>query len=185
MARPHIHYEAAFEDFLNRRQWPYVPTDEHRRAVFAGSGVKGFDFLVYPPGGMNWMVEVKGRKFPYEIGDGKRYWENWVTQDDLKGLDRWTDAFGEGFQAVFVFAYWLLDTDVRGLTCPVHEFRDEPYAFLAIPATVYAQHARRRSPKWDTVTISQATFRRIVQPIDQFVDAPSDSTLQSPALLCC
>ena len=48
--RRHIHYEAAFEDYLRSRGWPYLPVDEHRKAIFSGARIKSFDFLVYPPG---------------------------------------------------------------------------------------------------------------------------------------
>ena len=166
MARRHIHYEAAFEDFVQVRGWPYVPVDERRRAVFAGARVKGFDFLVYPPGGTAWMVDVKGRKFPYEIGGGKRYWENWVTRDDLDGLQHWQGAFGSGFEPVFVFAFWLLDAEERGLNASFHQFRGERYAFLAVSAAAYAESARRRSRKWATVTVPQRRFRAMARSLD-------------------
>ncbi len=64
MARRHIHYEAAFEDYLRSRGLPYVAVDETRKAIFAGTRVKSFDFLVYHDRGSNRLVDVKGRKFP-------------------------------------------------------------------------------------------------------------------------
>ena len=56
MAQQHIHYEAAFQDFLRSRGWPYLPIDEQKKAIFSGARVKSFDFLVYPPGGKAWLV---------------------------------------------------------------------------------------------------------------------------------
>ena len=61
MTRRHIHYEAAFEDYLRSRGVPYVPVDEAKRAIFAGDKLKSFDFLVYPGGQRHWIVDVKGR----------------------------------------------------------------------------------------------------------------------------
>ncbi|MHC4674764.1 MAG: HYExAFE family protein, partial [Planctomycetota bacterium] len=64
MTRRHIHYEAAFEDYLRSRGVPYVPVDEARRAIFSGAKIKSFDFLVYPGNEHHWIVDIKGRKFP-------------------------------------------------------------------------------------------------------------------------
>lgn len=88
MARRYIHYEAAFEDYVRSQGWPYVPVDEKKKAIFSGAKVKSFDFIVYPPGRRAWLVDVKGRKFPYETSGGRHYWENWVTREDLEGLRR-------------------------------------------------------------------------------------------------
>lgn len=167
MAKPHIHYEAAFEDFVRSRGWPYLPVDESRKTVFAGTRVKSFDFLVYPPGKRARLVDVKGRKFPYEGEGGKRYWENWVTRDDLDGLRRWGDAFGEEFVTGLVFAYWLLERSDRDPTGAVHVFRNQCYAFLWISTAQYAVHARMRSPKWDTVSMPCGVFRRLARPVGE------------------
>ncbi len=164
MNRRYVHYEAAFEDYLRSRGAPYVPVDESRRAVFAGAKIKSFDFLVYRPGGATWLVDVKGRKFPYDTRGGKHYWENWVTRDDLDGLAHWQRVFGEGFESVLVFAYWL--------TCPadpppsrcLHTFRGLDYAFLAIPIDDYQAHARPRSESWQTLSIPAAHLRRLATP---------------------
>ena len=165
MARRYIHYEAAFEDYVRSRGWPYVPVDEQKKAIFAGGRVKSFDFLVYPPGRPAWLVDIKGRKFPYEINGGRRYWENWVTRGDLEGLRRWEGVFGQGFEPVLVFVYWLVGMPQREPTSEVHVFRDECYALVWISASDYAAHARRRSPKWDTVTVPSGAFRSLVSPV--------------------
>jgi len=166
MAQRHIHYEAAFEDYVRSHGWPYVPVDEHRKAIFAGARVKSFDFIVYPPGEKAWLVDVKGRKFPYEGKGGRRFWENWVTRDDLAGLRSWESVFGDRFEPVLVFAYWLLCASTDDPTTSVHVFRNECYAFLAISAREYEANARRRSPKWDTVTVPRAAFRRLVTAVE-------------------
>ena len=165
MTRQHNHYEAAFQDYLRSRGLPYVPVDERKKAIFAGARIKSFDFLVYAPGGKPWLVDVKGRKFPYEGRHGLRYWENWVTQDDLDGLSRWQEAFGGEFEPVLVFVYWLLAGAERDPTAEVHRYRDRHYAFLTVRAGDYAGKARMRSPKWNTVALSARAFRSLAQPM--------------------
>ena len=123
MTRRHIHYEAAFEDYLRSCGQPYLAIDEHRKAIFAGSRVKSFDFLVYRRQGSHWLVDIKGRKFPYEMDGQKRYWENWITREDLDGLTHWQEAFGEGFVSMLIFAYLLDDSDERRPAPVTHPFR--------------------------------------------------------------
>ena len=147
MTRRHIHYEAAFEDYLRSEGIAYLAVDEHKKAIFSGARVKSFDFLLYRNPGETWLVDIKGRKFPYDTPSNKRYWENWITQDDLDGLKKWTEVFGEGFTAVIVFAYLLLGPEDRQPTPYAHPFRGNFYAFLAIPAATYARHARGGSAR--------------------------------------
>lgn len=165
MTRRHIHYEVAFEDYLRSEGIAYVPVDEQRKAIFGGTRVKSFDFLVYREPDLTWIVDVKGRKFPYDTPSNKRYWENWLTQADLQGLQQWQREFGRGFESMIVFAYLLLGPEDRLPTPHVHPFRADYYAFLAISADVYAQHARQRSPKWDTLTVPTRTFRELARPV--------------------
>lgn len=167
MARRHNHYEAAFEDYIRSRGWPYVPVDEQKKAIFSGARIKSFDFLVYPPDRRAWVVDVKGRKFPYESKNGRRYWENWVTRDDLEGLRRWEDVFGANFDPGLMFVYWLVGgSRDRDPTTHAHMFRNHYYCFLWVSASDYAAHARRRSPKWNTVSVPGSAFRRLAQPIE-------------------
>lgn len=165
MAQRHIHYEAAFEDYIRSRGWPYVPVDEQKKAIFSGARIKSFDFILYPPNQKAWLVDVKGRKFPYDGKGGRRYWENWVTRDDLEGLRRWRGVFGDRYEPMLVFAYWLLAGPQHEPTPEVHVFRNEYYAFLAVSASEYEAHARTRSPKWGTVTVPVRSFRELVTPV--------------------
>lgn len=165
MTRRYIHYEAAFEDYLRSRGLPYVAVDEHRKAIFGGERVKSFDFLVYHPAGEKWLVDVKGRKFPYDTDGQKRYWENWITRDDLSGLTHWEEAFGAGFRAMLVFAYHLQCPPGRAPTDFVHVFRDAQYAFMCISLAEYRRACRPRSARWDTLSMSAARFRALARPI--------------------
>ncbi|MBU0718709.1 MAG: HYExAFE family protein [Planctomycetes bacterium] len=167
MVHRHIHYEAAFEDYIRSRGWPYIAVDEGKKAIFSGARIKSFDFLVYRPGKTAWLVDVKGRKFPYAGKHGKRYWENWVTQDDLEGLHEWEGVFGDGFEPVFVFVYWVVGQPAFEPSSEIHVFRDEPYAMVWVSATEYAAHARTRSPKWGTLTVPTDEFRKLIRPIHE------------------
>ncbi|UCG32067.1 MAG: HYExAFE family protein [Phycisphaerales bacterium] len=159
------HYEAALEGFLKDHQTPYVALDETRRVIFAGARLKSFDFLIYPSSGAKLIVDVKGRKFPYTSGSTRRYWENWISRADLDGLTQWQSAFGEGYRAALVFAYWLSGPPERWPAGPVHTHDEQLYVFLYSDIAEYARHARQRSGKWDTVSVPGKAFRQMVHPL--------------------
>ncbi|OPX22105.1 MAG: hypothetical protein B1H04_05515 [Planctomycetales bacterium 4484_123] len=161
MGRRSVHYEAAFESYLQARGWPYVVVDEARKAVFADVAIKSFDFLVYSQAGPNLLVDVKGRKFPDSrrpAAGRSRAWENWVTREDVESLQEWQNIFGEGFRAVFVFAYWLQGPPSRAPFEDVHFFRKRHYAFPAIALDEYVAAMRPRSARWQTVSIPARVF---------------------------
>ncbi len=167
MTRRHIHYEAAFEDYLRSRGVPYVAVDETRRAIFAGERIKSFDFLVYPGNERHWIVDVKGRQFPYLNDTGiKKYWENWVTQDDLSSLAEWQEVFGREFEARLVFAYLLDGPPDRWPAARPHVYMGDEYAFLAVGLDDYRRHCRRRSASWDTVAMGPRSFRQLARVVD-------------------
>ena len=165
MTRRNVHYETALEDYLCSRDVPYVAVDDSRRVIFAGAKVKSFDFLIYPNHGPHLIVDVKGRKFPYESGNARRYWENWVSRDDLEGLAEWQRVFGGGYRAAFVFAYWLSGDRERWPADGIHPFQESHYAFYCVRLEDYAAHTRVRSRKWDTVFVPGAAFRELARPL--------------------
>jgi len=167
MARKDRHYENSFQDYLRSRGIPYCPVNETKRAIFAGSKVKSFDFLVYPGGPAHWLVDVKGRRFPsISSGGAKHYWENWVTRTDLEDLQAWQSAFGAPFQAYFVFAYLLGGEPTRWPAIHPHFFNNNYYAFMAVSLDDYARHCRTRSARWQTLSVPAKIFREIIQPIE-------------------
>jgi len=176
----HSHYEAAFEHYLQSRQVPYVPVDESRKTLFSGSKIKSFDFLVYPAEDCHWIVDVKGRNFPYLDEDGRgsgRYWENWVTREDLSGLGEWQTVFGEEFEARFVFAYLLQGPPDRWPSGRPHVYQEGLYAFWTISLADYRRHCRRRSPVWETVCMPRRRFRELARPVGFFCrPAPPGAT---------
>jgi len=106
MAQRRFHYEQAFEHYLRSNRVPYVAVDEARKALLPADeppgSLKSFDFVVYGPS-RNLLLDVKGRKYSGRSG---RRMENWVTRDDIDGLERWGRLFGEGFEPTFIFVYW-------------------------------------------------------------------------------
>ena len=81
-------YEIAFEKYLRAIRRPFLSNRQERRLLMEdGSTLKNFDDLVQHSNGENWIVDVKGRRFPSGLRS-RRYWKNWTTRDDLFGLMR-------------------------------------------------------------------------------------------------
>ena len=172
MTQRTVHYEAAFEDYLRAKGWPYVAVDQAKKAIFAGASLKSFDFLVYSSSGPNLLADVKGRKFPDSGGPRRqntRAWENWITRQDVHGLGEWEKVFGEGFMAFLVFAYWLQGPPQRAPFEDVHLFRGRNYAFLGIKLEDYLAAAKPRSAKWQTINMPSAEFTRRAGDIARFL----------------
>jgi hypothetical protein len=162
--KAHIDYEAAFEDYLQHQQVPYVAVDEAKRAAFRDAKLKSFDFIVYSTTGRNWLVDIKGRRWATRQGNNRPAWENWITQADLEGLRQWQEVFGAGFAALLVFAY-RLDAEGTPPAEVVHEFRGARYVFAGVALDDYETSARLRSPKWGTINLPVREFARYVRPI--------------------
>ncbi|MCC6124717.1 MAG: HYExAFE family protein [Pirellulales bacterium] len=169
MANRDNHYEAAFEEYLRSRGVPYVAVDEARRSVLSdGGSIKSLDFIVSTPSQVTWLVDVKGRRFP--SGDEqKQYWKNWSTADDLKSLAQWESLFGESFRGLFVFAYDVLGDRAPLPSEQLFEYRGKWYGFVAIPLGDYVDHAHQISPRWDTLAMPTAEFRRLARPLEELL----------------
>ncbi|MDA7979675.1 MAG: HYExAFE family protein [Pirellulales bacterium] len=170
MANRDNHYEAAFEEYLRRRQVPYIAVDEAKRAKLSGDSLESLDFVV-STAERRWLVDVKGRLFP-SGAEQKQYWKNWSPREDLLALASWERLFGKGFAALFVFAYHVVGDRAPVTPERLFTFRDRVYAFIGIPLEKYAPRARRISPKWDTVAMSVSGFRKHARPVDEFFASP-------------
>ncbi len=169
MANRDNHYEAAFEAYLRSRGVPYVAVDEARRSLLADfSSIKSLDYIVSAPGEITWLVDVKGRKFPGGE-EHKQYWKNWSPAEDLRSLAQWEELFGETFRGLFVFAYNVLGDRSPLPAEKLFEHREGLYAFLGVCLADYVACARRISPRWDTVALPAAEFRRLAQPVDEML----------------
>lgn len=173
MSHRRDHYEDAFENFLRGRQCPYVAVDEAKKKAFAEARLKNFDFVVYSARGTNLLVDVKGRKFPDPQVVGRRRtgraWENWVTREDIEGLEQWQQVFGGGFRAVVVFAYWLQGPPDHFPFPEVHVHRGKHYAFPTVALDEYRIGAKPRSAKWQTLTMPTEPFRKIIRPVEEML----------------
>jgi hypothetical protein len=183
MAKRTNHYDAAFEAYLRRAGVPFVVVDEARRARLNQVSLKSMDFIVTAPGNRNLLVDVKGRQFP--SGCGRRgpragaghKWENWATKDDLDSLLRWQDVFGDGFRAMLVFAYDLLDAraahdlakqaGVRAGGVFFH--RGHVDSFFGVWADEYQTAMHARSQSWETVSVSSREFRDLRIPVAELL----------------
>ena len=164
-----FHYDQAFEHYLRANGIPYVAVDEAKRAVDGRAqprGLKSFDFVVYSESGANLLVDVKGRKHSGRTG---RQLQNWVTREDVKALNQWGGIFGEGFEGAFAFLFWC---DVQPPDALFHEifaFGERWYAVLAVRLSDYEPHMRRRSAKWDTVSLPTKAFDDVAMPLKQLL----------------
>lgn len=166
----HHHCETAFEEHLRRLRLPYVAVDEARKALLpldgADDALKSFDFLVSLPD-RRLLVDIKGRKLRLGRGGRVGRQENWVTREDLRSLAQWESIFGNGFRAVFVFAYWTDLQPPDGVFDQLLEHRGRWYALRCVERRDYAIHARTRSPKWGTVDLDTETFSRLSRGLDR------------------
>jgi hypothetical protein len=125
------------------------------------------DFIVYPDGGANLLIDVTGRRFP--SGTSGHRWENWATQEDIQCLLQWEQVFGGDFRAVLVFAYEIIVLRHRAEHDACLEFRGRTYAFYGVRVDAYGEQMRTRSLSWETVSLPAADFRRLRQPIQEFL----------------
>ncbi len=169
------HYEAAFEAYLQWHRLCYVAVDETRRSMLGDERVKSLDFIVHGDGGARLLVDVKGRRFPGGTPERpRRVWECWSTRGDLDGLERWAGRFGADYQGLLVFAYHVLPSvALPDSTEDLWTWRGRRYLLRAVAADEYREHMRVRSPRWDTVSLPNAVFRRLVRPLHHFTRGPA------------
>lgn len=163
------HYERAFENWLIDNRIQYITVDEHKKLAFGHSKIKSFDFLLYPPNGQIIIAEVKGRTFKGATLAKLTGLECWVTTEDVDGLTKWQEIFGKGHQAIFVFAYKIEKIDVDFDGREYSDFEAKRYVFLGIKLNDYRQFMKRRSPKWQTVTLPAERFRQYAVEISEFL----------------
>ncbi len=165
-----FHYDLAFEHYLRANAIPYVAVDEAKRALadvnVPEGKLKSFDFVVYSEHASNLLVDVKGRKHSGRTG---RSLQNWVTAEDVASLKRWEGLFGEGFEAAFVFLYWCDAQPPDALFHEIYEFGGRWYAVLAMRLTDYEPQMKKRSEKWDTVSIAAKGFDQYARPLKEFL----------------
>ncbi|HEX4125901.1 MAG TPA: HYExAFE family protein [Tepidisphaeraceae bacterium] len=167
MAENSAHYELAFEAYMRERGTPCVAVDQAKRALFSNARLKSFDFVVYSKTGPNLLVDVKGRQVRGTTAGEKKSLQNWTTERDITDLVQWQEIFGEGYLALLLFAYWIDPPLLAepGMCC--HQGRW--YWLLGVELTEYRQRMRRRSAKWETVSLPMAAFRSLARPIENWL----------------
>lgn len=154
------HYEWAFENWLIDNNIQHIVIDERKRAALGRAKLKSFDFLLYPPNGQIIITEVKGRAFKGASFAKLAGFECWVTADDITGLANWQQVFGASHTAVFVFAYKTENIDVDFDGREVFDYNANRYVFFVVKLDDYRSFMKRRSPKWQTVTLPADKFRQ-------------------------
>ena len=163
------HYEKAFESWLKDNGVQYLLVDQQKRTAFSRSKIKSFDFLFYTPDSRAYIAEVKGRKFSGKTFTAFGSLPNWVTSDDIRGLENWVEIFGGRYQGLFVFAYELENIDVDTDGREIYEYLGGRYVFVAIRLRDYKQGAARRSEKWQTVHLSAEFYKNCIIDADELI----------------
>ena len=163
------HYEQAFENWLIDNQIKYTSIDEHKQTIFTTGKVKSFDFLVYPRDKPTIIVEVKGRKFTGTTLEKMTGFECWVTAEDVDGLVKWQKILGSNYQAVFIFVYLIKNIDVDFNGVDVFDYNEDRYIFFTVKLDNYRLFMKRRSPKWQTVTLPADKFRQCAVQISDLL----------------
>jgi len=164
----HGHYERAFETWLRACRVPFVTVDQVRRPADSEGPLKNFDFLVHA-GERHYIVDVKGKQFPQTSRGREAYWENWVHFSDLEGLFAWERHFGDGYEALLVYCYWLQTGADEPTVKRTVSLDGRDYLIVAIRAADFAEHCRRRSRRWQAVHVPVKEFTTLVRPIDHFI----------------
>jgi hypothetical protein len=165
------HYEAAFEAYLRANGVGFVAVDEARRTLLGDADVKSLDFIVVGPNDARLVVDVKGRRFPGGTPDRPvKSWQNWSTEEDVDGLDRWAGVLGPGFRGVLAFVYHIVPPFALPADTPdAFAHRDATYLMRAVAAADYRAEMTRRSARWGTVHLPTEAFRRLVRPFSAFL----------------
>lgn len=163
------YYEKAFESWLKDNGIQYLFVDQQKRAAFSRSKIKSFDFLFYTPDSKGYLAEIKGRKFTSKTFTSFGSLPNWVTADDVKGLENWVEIFGGRYQGLFIFAYNLENIDVDGDGREIYEYRDGRYVFIGVLLDDYKKGATLRSKRWKTVHLSAEYFKERSIRLDELI----------------
>src|ERR1700689_3147245 len=164
MAVKSNHYGAAFEAYLRSRSIPYVNVRQAKKALFADTRLKSFDFVVYSKEGPSLLIDVNGR-----ICKNPKHYECWTTESDVDDLVQWEAVFGDGFKGLVAFVYWVGNQRQTGSRQGMFQFRDRWYQMMAITLADYRSRMRRRSAKWETVALPTKDFHSLARPLESWL----------------
>lgn len=162
------HYEQAFEALLRQSQIPYIAINESKRPVIKGKTIKNFDFIVYSSKG-SYLIDIKGKYFPYKYKKSLNYWENWIKTDDIEGLRFWQRISGRGFESIIVYPYLIRYKEDKKHFKNVFNFKNNSYGIVGIELNKYLKNSKPRSVRWNAISVSREKFKNLVKPISFFV----------------
>ena len=162
-------YERAVEQFLRTHRLPYLAVNQRRRPLGATGPIKNFDFLVHGRSGQHYLLEVKGRQFPYVLRGKKVYWENWVHKEDLEGLRLWRDYFAFGFTGLVCYAYLITEPQFIETFPSRVQWREETFGLVALTLESFLEASQERSSRWQALHIPPAAFRQLIKPLSAFL----------------
>ncbi len=162
-------YERAVEEYLREHGLAYLGITQSRRSLAGGRSVKNFDFLVRAHTGQHYLVEVKGRQFPYVNGGRRVFWENWLHEDDIEGLRRWRGYFGFGFTALICYAYCITDPEYLDTFASQVDWQRKTFGFVALTLETFMEVGKQRSLRWQALHVPSAVFRQVVAPLSAFL----------------
>lgn len=163
------HYERAFESWLKDNGIQYLAIDQQKRTAFSRSKIKSFDFLFYTADMRAYIAEVKGRKFSGKNFSAFGSLPNWVTDDDICGLENWIRIFSGQYAGLFVFAYDLENIDVETDGREIYDYLGRRYVFMAVRLADYLDGATVRSRKWKTLHLSAEYYKNCVFDLDELI----------------
>lgn len=99
---------------------------------------------------------------------GRSGFETWSPQRDITDLMEWEQIFGKDFKAVLGFVYELNPAPLYP-EAGMFQFRDRWYWILGVELTEYRNHMRRRSPRWETVSLPAAEFQSLARPLESWL----------------
>jgi hypothetical protein len=164
------HYAQAFEAFLKKRSIPYVNVSQAKKALFADSKLKSFDFVVYSKQGPNLLVDLNGRRC-HRAKPGKGVqagFQTWTSEGDVADLLTWEEVFGKDFKGLMTFVYWL-DRPKNEPYPGAFQHQERWYMVMGVELAHYHARMRRRSAKWQTVALSTADFRSLARPLESWL----------------
>jgi len=162
-------YERAVEEYLRTHGLAYLGVRQGRRALAGGRSVKNFDLLVRARSGQHYLLEVKGRQFPYVNRGKKVYWENWLHQDDLEGLRRWRGYFGFGFTGLICYAYCITDEEYLETFTSQVDWQGKTFGLVGVTLETFLEVSEQRSRRWQALHIPPAVFRQVLAPLSAFL----------------
>lgn len=162
----HSHYEKMFETVLRNSQILYIAINEAKRPIFQNNKIKNFDFIIFSKNGI-FLIDIKGKQFPYEHKKSKNYWENWITKDDISGLQTWSKKMN--FKGIILFPYFIKYNKDTKYFKDIIIYKRRKYGLVAIDAFDYLKNCKIRSKEFNAIYISRKRFKTLVKPLSYFI----------------